>query len=374
MEFCRISTVPPGLIFTFQYVEFNSELEKSSLKISFALTNPEEQKNAMIPIIDPKKSEGQDFIVFMLFDKHRQVKKYDLTIIIVTFNSEKYIDKCIDSIAISEKNEISYKIIIIDNYSKDETVNKIKKIQKDDRKIYLIENKKNIGFARAVNQGISRDSGGGYVLLLNPDTILEKRSLINLIKCAEKNQAGVCGGTTIDNHGKISGSYFRFPSLMIGLFDFTNLRKLLKNDQWHKHFYCQDENHGNKTSFPVDVVTGGFMLINKSTIKEIGLFDESFFMYLEDVDYCLRAKKAGIRIFHTNGSKILHIGGASSNNDDRVRHSSWLKSRKIYYAKHFGIFENMMIQPIFLLDDLLILIMKTLKSISPQSKPHETNL
>lgn len=302
------------------------------------------------------------------------MKKYNLTIIIVTFNSEKNIDKCINSITNSEKKEINNTIIIIDNHSKDKTVYKIKKIQKKNEKIYLIENKKNVGFARAVNQGISRDNGGEYVLLLNPDTVLEKKSLISLIKCAEENQSGICGGTTIDTHGNISGSYFRFPNLMVGLFDFTNLRKFNKKDKWHKYFYYQDTKHTNSTAYPVDVVTGGFMLINKSTIKKIGLLDESFFMYLEDVDYCIRAKKEGVKIFHTDKSKIMHIGGASSDNKDRVRHSSWLKSRKIYYAKHFGIFENIIIQPIFLLDDLLILTIKTLKNMNTQSKPGETKL
>jgi len=147
---------------------------------------------------------------------------------------------------------------------------------------------------------------------------------------------------------------------MVGIFDFSNLRKLCKGDKWHKYFYYLNSNGNKRITFPVDVVTGGFMLISRETIKRIGLFDYSFFMYLEDVDYCLRAKKTGIQIFHTNRSRILHIGGASSNNKDRIRHSSWLKSRKVYYFKHFNLFANLIIQPIFFIDDIFILIKKNL--------------
>jgi GT2 family glycosyltransferase len=180
-----------------------------------------------------------------------------------------------------------------------------------------------------------------------------------LVNCSEKFNAGICGGSTVDENGNISGSFFRLPNLMVGIFDFTNFRKLCKTDKWHKYFYYQDTKH-NDISFPVDVVTGGFMLIKMSTLKKVGLFDETYFMYLEDVDYCVRAKNNGIKIYHTNTSKIMHIGGASSNNKDRIRHSSWLKSRKKYFQKHFGLLTNILIQPIFLMDDVLIIAKKTL--------------
>lgn len=286
------------------------------------------------------------------------MKKYRISIIIVTFNSQNYIEKCINSIVKSNLRSIKYNICIVDNNSVDNTKNIIKKIQKKNDAIYLIENKKNIGFAKASNQGILKSNNVDYVLLLNPDTLLEKNSLINLIDCSDKHNAGISGGETVNPKGDYSGSYFRFPNLMVGIFDFTNLRKICKNDKWHNYFYYLDTKN-SKDAFPVDVVTGGYMLIRISTIKRIGLLSESYFMYLEDVDYCVRAKKAGIRIYHANTSRILHVGGASSNNKDKIRHSSWIQSRKIFFIKHFSIFENIIIQPLFILDDLLILARKT---------------
>jgi len=280
-------------------------------------------------------------------------RKNHITIIIVTFNSVKQIKKCIDSIV---KNEYKHtKIVVIDNNSSDNTLDIVKKLQKNSKIISVIKNKQNVGFAKAVNQGIKNNIKSEYFLLLNPDTVLRNNSLITLINCSTKNKAGITGGSTTDIQGKENGSYYRFPNLGIGIFDFTNFRKLTKNDRWHKYFYYQDITNKNIDEFPVDVVTGGYMLINNKTVKKVGYFDEDYFMYLEDVDYCLRTKKAGIKIFHTNQSKILHIGGASSNNKDRIRHSSWLMSRKMYFLKHHSIIENILVQPIFIVDDLLIL-------------------
>ena len=282
----------------------------------------------------------------------------EVSIIIVTFNSEKHITKCLDSIKESDIDKERLKIIIVDNCSSDKTIKKVKKFQKKIRAITIIENKRNVGFARAVNQGIKENQFDPYFLLLNPDTTFEKKSLTNLIICSKKNDAGICGGKTTNIQGMESGSYFRFPTLMVGIFDFTNFRKLSGTDRWHKYFYYLDKNNKKKESFSVDVVTGGYMLIRSDTIQKIGLLDETFFMYLEDVDYCLRANKAGIKIYHSNSAIIQHIGGASSNNKDKIRHSSWLKSRKIYFIKHFGILANLLIQPLFLIDDILILTLK----------------
>lgn len=296
------------------------------------------------------------------------MSKNYLSIIIVTYNSENYIKNCIYSILNSNLKNIKYKIIVIDNSSNDKTKKIIRQIQKTENKLLLIENVKNLGFAKAVNQGITKQKNYEYILLLNPDTIVKSKSIINLINCSIVNNSGICGGITKDVNGKNSGSYFRFPNLWVGLFDFTNLRKIFPKDKWHNYFYFQDKNCNEDISFPVDVITGGFMLLKKKTIENIGLFDESYFMYLEDVDYCLKAIKSGIKIFHTNESSIMHIGGASSKNEDRVRHSSWLKSRKVYFIKHFGIIDNLIIQPIFLLDDLLILTKMAFKKLSIKPK------
>ena len=281
-----------------------------------------------------------------------------ISIIIVTFNSEKYIAKCLLSLIKSIPSDNLCELIIIDNNSEDKTIEIINKIIFTHNNIRLYINKKNFGFACAVNFGIKTAKKSKYFLLLNPDIIVNKSSITKLLLCAEKYNAGISGGSTYAVNGKENNSYFRFPNLLIGLFDFTNLRKFSRSDYWHKYFYYQDKDYSKTDCFSVDIVTGGYMLIKTETIKKIGYFDERFFMYLEDVDYCNRAKKAGIKIVHCNSSKIIHVSGGSSKNKDGIRHSSWIWSRKIYFIKHYNFLANIIIQPIFLIDDMYILFNK----------------
>lgn len=278
-----------------------------------------------------------------------------ISIIIVTFNSEKYIWRCIDSIEQQKIPNFMVQIHVIDNNSKDSTIHLVQSFQNKYKNIKITKNRKNIGFAKAVNIGIKKAQDSSFYLLINPDTVSGNTSLEELIKCANTKKAGIVGGSTYNTRGKENGSYFRLPNIQVGIFDFTNFRKLSHNDFWHKYFYYKDLKTTKKTCFPVDVVTGGFMLISRDTVNNIGYFDEKYFMYLEDVDYCFRAKKSGIRIFHSNKSKIIHLGGRSSTNKYRINHTAWLTSRKYYFKKNFNLMTNVIIQPIFMLDDIFIL-------------------
>ncbi len=287
--------------------------------------------------------------------------KTAVSIIIVTFNSEKYIEKCISSTISALPKNMLADILVVDNCSSDRTVHMVRSFVKSN-KISVIESRVNLGFAKAVNLGIKVAKKSDFYLLLNPDTILNSNSIVNLITCAKENNAGIVGGTTLDSDYCVSGCYFRFPTLGVGVYDFTNIRKLDKQDRWHNYFYYLDKRATKSDCFPVDVVTGGYMLISAKTIEKIGYFDERFFMYLEDVDYCYRAKSSGIRVFHSNKSQLIHFSGGSSNNKDKVRHSAWITSRKKYFLKHFGVLDNLLIQLIFLIDDMVIYLSRLLKS------------
>lgn len=278
--------------------------------------------------------------------------KLTINIIIVTFNSEKYISKCISELAKSCGDYVVPNITVVDNNSSDNTIAVVKGTKIENGRISILKNKFNLGFAKAVNQGINNQRGCDYFLFANPDTIVKKDTIRKILRSQKDNGAGIVGVKMVNPSGKPSGSYFRFPNLMVGLFDMTNLRKLDFKDKWHKYFYYSDYKN-RKKDFPVDVVTGGFMLSTKKTVETLGGLDERYFMYLEDVDYCKRAKQSGISRYLCD-TEIIHIGGASSKNKNRIRHSSWIMSRKIYFLRNFNILENMLIQTVFLLDDLLI--------------------
>jgi len=286
-------------------------------------------------------------------------KKTHVNIIIITFNSAKHIKKCVDSIESSLDKTKEWKITIIDNNSKDSSKKLINLLKKNYRNISTIFNSGNIGFARAVNIGIRSSQQFDYHLLINPDVVVSELSINNLVNCAIKHNSDITGGDTYGEDGIENGSFFRKPNFYIALFDFTNLRKLSVSDYWHKYFYYSDYK-GKTDTFKVDVVTGGFMLISKKAINLVGLFDERFFMYLEDVDYCVRAGIKKLKIIHTRKSRIMHVGGGSSKNKYKIRHSAWLMSRKKYFMKHFGILTNIVLQFVFFVDDALIYILKNL--------------
>lgn len=277
-----------------------------------------------------------------------------ITVIIPTFNSENHIEDCMRSLR-KELNKylIRANIVIVDNASKDGTIEKV-----NQKGVKVIRNKDNYGFATAANIGIRR-SKSEYVLLLNPDTVILDGAINNLLHCAEANNASIASGLIFNFCGHKQYSYAEKPDIATLLFVYSNLRKLVPRDFFHKkHYYVGGRINNTKE---VDVVTGGFMLINRFLFKRIGYFDEHFFMYLEDVDFCLRAKARGEKIIVCGRSRIKHYGGASSPNKDRILHSAWINSRKYFVRKNFSSLTNLFVQSIFFLDTVVIRGRKLMK-------------
>lgn len=283
-----------------------------------------------------------------------------ITIIIVTYNSEKYITKCIESINSSIPKNWVYKIIVIDNHSQDQTITRLREIRLKYQNLDVIKNDYNVGFASAVNTGIERAPSKSDILLINPDTKVIKGSLSRLVNNARKNQADICGGKMLRGDGTTHGSYVKKPSIGILLFDFTNLRKLIPNDYWHRKFYYRDIIISHPTE--VDAVSGGYMLIKRSVMDTIGLFDPNYFMYLEDIDYCIRAKDKQLKVLYDPCSPIYHIGGASSNNRVHTNLKAWDNSRKYYVKKHVtNIFLKIFVLFMFALDNRIVILWNKLR-------------
>lgn len=279
-----------------------------------------------------------------------------LSVIIVTHNNGKHIRSCLHSLKENFQSlNMSNQIIVIDNTSSDDTVEIIQKY----RDIDLVKNKKNAGFAKGVNCGIKR-ACGNLLLILNPDTKLHKNSLVKLVQCLEKTNSGIVGGMVYKPDGSLHGSFVRKPTLGTVLFDYSNLRKIIPGDIFHKKHYYEDLGCV-KNATRVDAVSGAYMLIDNSVIKNVGMLDEKFFMYLEDVDFCVRASTKGYKIMLCPESKIIHVGGASSKNKDRINHNAWSESRKYYTRKHFGELVNLIAQPIFIIDDLMMTLWRKIK-------------
>lgn len=285
----------------------------------------------------------------------------NITILITTYNSSKYITKLLQSINHS-KNLVT-KVIIMENNSPDEQITKnlISEFkQTHDLNIMFISNKSNVGFAKSCNR-IAKTSKSKYILFLNPDTELKRNSLRILLTHAIQLNADIAGGKAIDYSGRNHGSVVRCPNLFIGLFEFTNLGKLFRFSKAHEMFYCEDIDVLNsEKDTRVDVVSGAYLLAKRKAFEKLGGFDEEFFMYLEDVDLGKRANDAGMNVIFCPHSVIQHVGGASSKNKYKIRHQAWFDSRKYYFKKHFGFLTNLIIQPIFEIEEFLLKLIKSL--------------
>lgn len=274
-----------------------------------------------------------------------------VSIVTVTYNSSPQIGNLLSSIA---KYAPHCEIIIIENQSPD--AHKTKAVcesflSKLNLKFYVHENS---GFGAGCNFGVSK-AHNDLILFLNPDTEITANSIDVLVKHKSATSAHIIAGKALDSLGMMHGSIVRYPDLFIGLFEFSNLGKLLHISNANRYFYYLDINISDiEVDKEVQAVSGAYLLIDKDSFVTLSGFDEKFFMYLEDIDICLRAKKAGMKICFCPHSTINHIGGASSLNKYKTKLDAWYFSRRYYFSKHSTFLVNLLIQPVFTIEEFLL--------------------
>jgi GT2 family glycosyltransferase len=261
----------------------------------------------------------------------------DISIIIVSYNTKKLTLDCIKSV-FNEGSKIRKEIIIIDNLSTDGSVEAIEESIKsithstssgqESIKGLLIKNNENFGFSKAVNQGI-RKAKGKYVLLLNSDTKVKKDALSKLLEFAKKNiDAGVVGLKLLELDGKkVQPSCFNFPTI----------GKAMRQYWLGKKGLLEKFAPEGKDSQEVDAVVGAAFLITPKTLKKVGLLDERYFMYFEDIDYCRRVWRSGLKVYYLPSAQVIHIHGASGKDIGDLQKKRLIESSKIYHgvAKHY---------------------------------------
>ena len=251
---------------------------------------------------------------------------------IVNLNAKKVLKECLSSIENSIRDE-KYEIIITDNNSSDGSQKMINTFNKD---IHIIQNYRNEGYTSALNKGILK-SKGKYIVVLNPDTILENRSIFNLISSLKNDSSiGIVGPKVINEDGTFQKSCRRGLAKPKAVFSyFLGLSgKFSKNEKFtHYHLNHLDENEPNE----VFGVSGSCMVIKREVVNDIGYFDERYFAYQEDSDYCLMAIKKGWKIFYNPSSKVIHKGGLGGSNTVPMKAIfEWHRSYYKYYFKHFS--------------------------------------
>jgi GT2 family glycosyltransferase len=232
----------------------------------------------------------------------------------------------------SARNGLQVETIVVDNDSVDGSVEHIRHHFPEVR---LIANADNRGFARANNQAI-REARGKYVLLLNPDTILEKDTLTQCFGFMEKKPGcGAVGVKMIDGEGKFLPESKRgFPTPFTSLMRLTGLSRLFPESRIFNQYNLGylDEDEINE----VDVLCGAFMFIRKEALDRVGLLDEAFFMYGEDIDLSYRIQQGGYRIFYLPTTTIVHFKGESTKKSSLRYYSTFYSAMAIFAKKHYG--------------------------------------
>jgi GT2 family glycosyltransferase len=230
----------------------------------------------------------------------------DLTIIVISYNTQDMTISCLKSVYEQTRN-ITYNVIIVDNSSNDGSATEI---AKQFPKTELIKLEENIGFARANNLAAEK-AIGHYILLLNPDTLVLNNAIENLLDFAKQNpKAGIWGGRTIFADGSLNRTSCFGKTTTWSLF----CRTFFLSALFSRSKIFNYEMYGNwrhDTVEQVDIVSGCFFLITSSLWEQLAGFDKHFFMYGEEVDLCLRAKKMGYLPMVTPEATIIHYGGAS---------------------------------------------------------------
>lgn len=277
----------------------------------------------------------------------------DVSIIIVNYNTK---DLLRDSIASIKKTTtgLTYEIVVSDNDSSDGSAEMIKDEFPD---VILIENKINGGFAYANNKGI-KVSNGNYIFLLNSDTIVLENSIMNMFKYMnEHNKIGILGPKLLNADLSEQTSVFAYPTIFKEFASIFELKKLLKNrairkfvlkfadkalpndvNQYMKNF------KENKSVEQVEVLVGAALFIRKEVIDDIGGLDESYFMYYEEIDYCLKTHQNGWLLVFYPFSEIIHLIGQSSKKVSEITFKARYKSMLHYFEKNHGKFKKFIVK------------------------------
>jgi len=231
----------------------------------------------------------------------------DVSIIIVSFNTKDLLRECLLSIKKSQTDGIRYEVIVVDNASADGSVDMVKEEFKD---VILVANKENLGFTKGNNIGIKK-AQGRYILFLNSDTVVSPNTLSKMVEFMDEHRDAGTATCRVDlPNGKLDDSCHRgFPTPWRSFSHFSGLSKLFPRSTLFAGYNLTylDLN----TVHQVDSCSGAFMIVRRESGEEIGWWDEDFFWYGDDLDFCYRLKEKGWKIYFVPVVKILHYKGAS---------------------------------------------------------------
>lgn len=252
-----------------------------------------------------------------------------LSIIVVSWNTCDLLRNCLQSVerALISFPDGSVETLVVDNCSQDQSVSMARQ---EFPQVRVIENVENVGFARANNQAF-RVASGDYVLLLNPDTVVDQDALRILVDFADAHpMVGIVGTRLLNPDGTLQPSCYPFPTLSRESWRLFHLDRLVAYGTYAMHYWPLDQ------SRPVDVVQGAALLLRRTAVDGAHLLDEDYFIYTEEVDLCRRVRQAGWQIHWLPQSKVIHYGGQSTRQVAREMFLRLYESKVLYFRKHYG--------------------------------------
>jgi GT2 family glycosyltransferase len=254
-----------------------------------------------------------------------------VSVIIVSYNVRGFLGSLITSLH-RALHDIDSEIIVVDNASDDDTVDFLKRNYPDVR---LIENRTNVGFGKANNQGV-RISVGEYLLLINPDAIVEENTVREMLDfCRHHPDAGASSCKVLNADGSLQKSCRRgFPTPWVAFTKISGLGTLFPKSRifgrYNLTYLNPEEVH------EVDAIGGSFMFIPRKVFLEVGGFDEDYFMYGEDIDLCYKIKKAGYKVYYTPQTSAIHFKGESTRRSNINQTYEFYRAMAVFVEKRYG--------------------------------------
>jgi len=284
-----------------------------------------------------------------------------VSVIIVNWNTSRELERCLRSLEnFSGLHEAS--VVVVDNASDDGSA---AMVQSGFPRVSLVRNERNLGFAAGVNIGLSQ-TVTPYALILNPDIVLREEVLGKMVEVLESSlDVAACAPVLVDDSGERQAGYFRrLPSLgQISLF-YTILASWSERSAWMRNRWLEFPFEGSKPVIEVDQIPGACLMVRRSVVDAVGMMDEQFFLFFEDVDWCCRMRRAGWKLKVLNDVSLRHSGGRSF----RVTGNEWMVSRfllslNIFMDKHASFPVRILTKCVTVGNSVLILCARTLQRI-----------
>ena len=254
-----------------------------------------------------------------------------LSIVIVNYNTERLLRSCLESVY-AGANGTPLDIWVVDNNSRDNSVAMLKSLFP---MVRVIQNSSNVGFSRANNVVISQ-SRSDFILLLNPDTLIIDDAIERVVKFMKEHpEVGIAGCKVLNRDGTLQLACRRsIPTPEVAFYRVTGLSKLFPRSRvmakYNMTYESPDQMH------EVDAVSGAFLMIRRKVVEEIGPLDERFFMYGEELDWCLRTKRAGWSVMYYPEAQIVHYKGESTKYNSRKAAIEFHRAMYLFHRKHFA--------------------------------------